>query len=114
MAQFHLDAAKIEESLGPLERVANGNVVELVDSLAQALLPQAGSNELVDEVIANCKKVQENYNSGFLPGLQATITEYKKVVDISEYLAKKASVGSVANEDTGFATGKINTDAVVI
>ncbi len=114
MAQLHLDASKIEESLGPLERVANGNVAELVDSLAQALLPQAGSNELVDEVISNCKKVQDNYNNGFLPGLQSTIAEYKKVVDITEYLAKKASVGSVANDDTGFTTGKIDADAVII
>lgn len=114
MAQLNLDAAKIEESLGPLEAVANTSVVDLCNDLAAVLTPHAGENELMDELLEQCKKATLNYNDNFLPGLTATIEEFKTVIDVSEYLAKKASVGDVKNEDTGFKTEKIDASKVMI
>lgn len=114
MAQLNLDAARIEESFGPLQAVANANIVDLIDQLAAVLKPQAGTNEIADELIGLCKKVQDNYNAGFLETLNSTITEYKKVIDISEYMSKRASVGTVSSVDTGVKTDSIDPDAVMI
>lgn len=111
---FKIDVQKIDESFGPLQRVANDNIVDMIDQLAAALRPESGSNELVDEALALCKKVQDNYNEGFLDTLNRTITEYGKVIDIGEYLQKKASVGNVSNTSTSVQTGSIDPDAVVI
>lgn len=114
MASLKIDSQKIDDSFGLLTQGANSGIVEVLEQAAQAILPLQGSNALADELIENCKKVQDNYNNGFLPGLNATIEEFKKVIDIGEYLAKIATVGDVKNEDTGVAVDQIDADAVMM
>lgn len=112
---FSVDEGRIRDSLGNLLRVSNGNVIDMIDQLAAALLPEQGSNELVDQMIACCKKTQDLYNhGGFLQTITDVITEFEKVIDINEYMSKQASVGSVTSTDTGAVTAKIDVDAVKI
>ena len=111
---INIDVNKIEESLGPLQGAANDDVIEVINQLAAALLPLQGDNELVDQAIEQCKAVQDMYNAGFLTTLEAKITEFKKVIDIGEWLQKSASVGTVTKIDTGAETGSIDADAVMV
>lgn len=112
MAAIKIDGQKIEESFGPLLHFANENVIDLIDQLAAVLKPQAGANELVDQTIELCRKVQNEYNNGFLTTLNDTVEEFKKVIDIGEYLNKMASVGTVSNLSTAVETDKIDPDSV--
>ena len=109
-----IDSEKIDSSLGVIRSFANDNVVDMIDQLATVMLPQAGTSELADKVIEQCKAAQRLYNEGgFLDTLNAVIKEFEKVIDVDEWLKTKADVGEVRNIDTGAETGKIDTDAIM-
>ena len=107
-----IDSEKIDSSLGVIRSFANDNVVDMIDQLV--MLPQAGTSELADKVIEQCKAAQRLYNEGgFLDTLNAVIKEFEKVIDVDEWLKTKADVGEVRKIDTGAETGKIDTDAIM-
>mgnify|MGYP004631270317 CR=1 FL=1 len=109
-----IDSEKIDASLGVIRNFANDNVVDMIDQLAAVMIPQAGTSELADKVIAQCKVAQKLYNDGgYLDTLNDVIKEFEKVIDIDEWLKTKADVGEVKKIDTGAETGKIDTDAVM-
>ena len=109
-----IDSEKIDSSLGVIRSFANDNVVDMIDQLATVMLPQAGTSELADKVIEQCKAAQRLYNEGgFLDTLNTVIKEFEKVIDVDEWLKTKADVGEVRKIDTGAETGKIDTDAIM-
>ena len=78
-----IDSEKIDSSLGVIRSFANDNVVDMIDQLATVMLPQAGTSELADKVIEQCKAAQRLYNEGgFLDTLNAVIKEFEKVIDV--------------------------------
>lgn len=113
MANFNLDPRKIEEAIGPLMKVANGAIIDAIDSAAGVLRPMEGENEIVDDAIAKSKAMQENYNSGFLSTLNAALEESHKFNEIAEFMEKKASLGDVSNASTEVATGSLDPDALI-
>lgn len=112
MANLNLDAKKLEGTYGVLREVAYGNIKEMLDSLAAVVMPIADTSELATELLEDCRTATSAYNDQYLPGLQATIGEFEKVFDVAEYLATKASTGSVAKVDASFKTQAVDADAV--
>lgn len=114
MAQLNLDAQKIEETYGVIRKVAYGNIKELLDQLAAVVMPISDDSDLAAELLENCRKATTIYNDQYLPGLQDTIKEYEKVVDVAEYMQKKATTGSIAQADPTVKTANIDADAIKI
>ena len=114
MAQLNLDTSKIEESYGVIQDTVNKGVIDVVNELAAALLPEAGTNTLVDELIGLCKKTQEQYNTEFFPSVKELLKDFEETFNIAEYLAKKASVGEIAKQDVGYKTSGIDAASVVM
>ena len=103
-----IDVQQVQDSYGVLKQVANTGFIEATNQLAHVLVPEQGSNELMDELLTRCREVQANYNEQFLPGVNGLLQTYNEVVDIGEYLQKQASVGDVAKVDTGFTSGTVS------
>ena len=113
MAQLKLDSAKIEETHGVLQKTVNAEVGTAFDELAAALLPEAGTNPLADELISHCKTAQTVYNDEFLPSVKDTLKNFEAVYDISEYLSKTATVGDLASGSVGYKNENIDADSVI-
>ena len=114
MALLNIDAKEIEESYGVVMNVTNSKIEEAVSQLAGVLVPEKGSNALVDELIGLCKKVQDHYNNEFLPCTKAFLNEFGEIYNIGEYLEKKATNGDVATQSLGYKTSGINADDVIM
>ena len=114
MAQLNLDSAKIEETYGVLQKTVNADVGTAFDELASALLPEKGTNPLVDELIGCCKKAQNVYNEEFLESVKGTLENFEATYDISEYLAKRATVGELATDSVGYQNEKVDAGGVIM
>lgn len=112
MAQLNLDAREIEESYGVIKQVSNAGIIDATNELGQTLLPEEGSNALCDELLKNCREFQDEYNNHYLPNVNKFLGTFEELVDISEYLEKKATVGETAKVDTSFNAGTIKADDV--
>lgn len=112
MAMLNLDAQKLEETYGVLRSVAYGNIKDMLDELATVVVPIAGDSNLGQELLENCRKATTAYNDQYLPGLQDTIKEFEKLVDVTEYMQNQASTGSVVNVDASVKVNAIDADAV--
>lgn len=112
MAKLNLDSEKFENSIGELKKAANENVIANMTAVAAALRNTDDSNPLIGQSLENCKKFQFQYNV-CLEGIESFIGEMDKVYEISEYMQKKANVGTVSGRDTGFSTEKIDTGKVL-
>lgn len=111
---FQLDSNQIEDSYGVIQDTSNTKVVEAVDSLASVLMPEQGTNSLVDELLEHCKAVQAAYNNEFLPSTKGLLQDFRETFDISVYLEKRASVGEVAKKSVGYKSEGISCDSVIM
>ena len=108
---IQLNEERLTESVGIVKGCMNSNVLDVMQNLSAAIMPEAGTNQLVDQAIEDCRKFQNQFNET-TKGLRDFITEMGKVLDIKEYL-DKLSIGTVSNRDTSIVTGKIDADAVI-
>lgn len=107
-----IDASRLDESIGVIQRTLNGDVLEVMTELARVLAPERGTNDLVDQALDDCLKFQNQFNET-TQVLRNAITETGKLVEIDEYL-KKLNISNVATRSTSAATGSIDTDAVMM
>lgn len=114
MAVYNIDEKEIAEMMDPIQRVANGAVIELIDQAAAVLLPLQGTNQLVDDAIEQCKAFQDLYNNGMLVTLDDWMKESNKIEAIANWMKTKANIGSVSKTSTAVETGKIDADAVMV
>ena len=108
-----LDPERIDSCLGPLTFAANDGLVNICNDLKNSIDSLGVDNELQQELLDGCAKVANKYNDGFMTSLNAVIEDFKAVVDISEYLEKKATVGEFSTVDTGTVKKRIDTSAVM-
>ena len=107
-----IDASRLDESIGVIQRTLNGDVLEVMTELARVLAPERGTNDLVDQALDDCLKFQNQFNET-TQVLRNAITETGKLVEIDEYL-KKLNISNVATRSTSATTGSIDTDAVMM
>ena len=107
-----IDASRLDESIGVIQRTLNGDVLEVMTELARVLAPERGTNDLVDQALDDCLMFQNQFNET-TQVLRNAITETGKLVEIDEYL-KKLNISNVATRSTSAATGSIDTDAVMM
>ena len=107
-----IDASRLDESIGVIQRTLNGDVLEVMTELARVLAPERGTNDLVDQALDDCLKFQNQFNET-TQVLRNAITETGKLVEIDEYL-KKLNISNVATRSTSAVTGSIDTDAVMM
>lgn len=109
MALMKLNAGKFQESIGAIKQVVNTEILEVMQSVAQALQNTGDTNRIVTDQLDNCKKFQTHYNTT-LEGVEAFMGELGKVYDIAEFMDKKANIGEVKSRNTGFGVNAIATD----
>lgn len=109
---IQLNEERLNESIGIVKSCMNSSVLDSMQNLSAAIMPEEGTNPLVDQVIEDCRKFQSQFNET-TAGLRDFIAEMGKVLDIKEYL-DKLSIQSVSNRDTSVVTGKIDADAVIM
>lgn len=107
-----IDVNRLDESIGVIQRVCNGEVLEVMSKCASVLSPERGTNELIDQALDDCLKFQNNFNET-TQVLRNAISETSKLVDIDNYL-KKLDISNVATRSTSAATGNIDSDAVMM
>lgn len=106
---------EISETFGVIQKACNTSVMDSMNALAAVMLPMQGESAIVDEAIANCKKVQGLYNDGgFVDSLRKLLNDFTELDAIREYMEKKASVGNIESVDTGFNSGNIDASAVTM
>lgn len=106
-----LNEERLNESIGTVHKCLNGSVLDVMQTLSSVLMPEQGTNPLVDEAIEGCKKFQDQFNET-TQGLRKFITEMGKVIDIKEYL-DKLSISTVSGRDTSVVTGNVDADVVI-
>lgn len=109
-----LDEKRIEESYGTIQDCLNKAVVDAIGDLAAVLVPESGTNPLADELIGLCKKAQDQYNDEYLPCVNDTLKVFSDTFEVSEYLAKKATVGDLASQTVEYKTETVDKDAVIM
>jgi hypothetical protein len=107
-----LDTQLLLDSIGILEREANGQVLEKVTPLAALLGNTGDANRITEEYRGECVNFQKDYNV-LKDSIDDLVKDIGQVVDLSEYHAKKATVGQVSREDLSFDAGKIDTSAAM-
>lgn len=108
MALLKLDSQKLQDSIGNLKSAVNTDMLESMQNVANILQNTGDSNDQIDQALENCKKFQTQYNTT-LAGVDGYIGELGKVYDISEFMAKKATIGTVNSRDTGFSVKQTDT-----
>lgn len=115
MAMINIPDEELKDTYDVIRKAASGDVDEAITLLAQGLLPMAGSSEIVDQAIENGKALQANFNdNGFYDSLKNLLKDFEELDAVREYMAKKASVGSVSKVDTSFAAGNVDASAVIV
>lgn len=107
-----LSKEEFEEGIGVIRKVANDDVIEDVNKLAQ-VIAQEGDNQLKDSLLEGCKKYQDCYNNQFKPSIDALISVFNESFDYAEHL-EKSSVGELGSIDTSFETKGLNPASVNI
>lgn len=107
-----LDEARLDESIGEIKRSLNSEVLGTMENVASVIMPEQGTNNLVDQTIDNCKKFQNQFNQA-TEGFSRFIGEIGKVIDIADFL-KKFEMNDVQNRDAEAATGNIDADAAMM
>lgn len=92
-----LDTAVIESAFGPLQSTANGDIAEVMITLANALKDEHEGNEYAAKIWEQCAKAQNRYNTEFVPVLEDMIANFKENIDLAEWLAKKAQAKELQN-----------------
>ena len=74
---IQLNEERLNESVGIVKGCMNSNVLDVMQNLSAAIMPEAGTNQLVDQAIEDCRKFQNQFNET-TKGLRDFITEMGK------------------------------------
>lgn len=108
-----LDPQVIDGAYGNLKKAVNGDVIDGMTALASALTPVAGDSQIYADLLAGAKEVQAKYNTDYKPAVDATLANFSAEIDIANWLAKQADIGSVANAQIDASMEKIDVDSLV-
>lgn len=110
---LNLSKEKLDGSIGALHRSFNDQVLESFAGLAIVLKEEAdnGGNELVQQALDNCLKVQNAYNP-CVESMKGFFKDMSEVAEVAEYLEKQASIGDVKSRETTFQNQGISADEV--
>lgn len=104
---INLDTNKLQESIGVLEECTNVVVLEVFSDLAEKLKNTGDDNRVTQELLEQCRNFQNSYNL-YVESVENSLNDLGQVVELSEYHAKKASVGEVKQKDLSFKNEKID------
>jgi hypothetical protein len=112
MGTIKLDSGKIEQSIGLLHKQVNQEVLDRVKALAVVLKDSGDDNEQVKEMLEVAGKFQSQYNE-FIDSVDGFVKDAEQVFDLSEYMAKRATVGDISKRDLSFQNNKIDSGPVM-
>jgi hypothetical protein len=107
-----LDSAKLDNSLGIIMKNMNEDVLNSVEELAALMKNTGDDNPLTEQVLEACVNFQNNYNS-IREGVQEVVSDITNAYDVSEWLAKRATVGEVSKQDLSFSGSKLDASDVI-
>ena len=110
MSMYTLNAEEFGATYNALNKATNQNIIAAMQELAGILKAHEGESDVIDQAIANCHTLADNYNQGFCESL----TKLDQLFDLSEFMAKKANIGDVSKVDTGFEAGKLDASGVMV
>lgn len=105
-----LDKEKFEAGIGQVIKCTNTDVLADIQTLVETLKDEA-DNPLLTQVFDAGKKFQQIYNDSFKVSVDALISDFRNVYDITEMITK-ASLGEVESVDASFATSGIDATSV--
>lgn len=114
MSMYTLNAEEFHATYNALNKATNQNIIAAMQELAGILKAHEGESDVIDQAIANCHTLADNYNQGFCESLTKLKGTFDQLFDLSEFMAKKASIGDVSKVDTGFEAGKLDASGVMV
>lgn len=114
MAQYKLDAQEFNDTYNEINKVTNSDIIEVMNGLAQTLKEHKDDAEIFGQAYENCKKLADSYNGGFYESLCHLKETFDGLFDLSEYMEKKANIGSVSSADTSFKAGTFDASGVMV
>jgi hypothetical protein len=111
---YTLNAEEFTATYNALNKAVNQNIIAAMQELAGILKAHEGESDVIDQAIANCHTLADSYNQGFCESLTKLKGTFDQLFDLSEFMAKKASIGDVSKVDTGFEAGKLDASGVMV
>ena len=114
MSMYTLNAEEFTATYNALNKAVNQNIIAAMQELAGILKGHERESDVIDQAIANCHTLADSYNQGFCESLTKLKGTFDQLFDLSEFMAKKASIGDVSKVDTGFEAGKLDASGVMV
>ena len=114
MGAIKLNADEFNATYAQINKAANSDLIESVQNLGALLTQHKDDNEIANQAYENCKALAECYNNGFYDSLCGLKKTYDNLFDLSEYMDKKANIGSVSKADTSFKAGTFDPSKVMV
>lgn len=107
------DQQKFDESYGALAKVANRDVIDMMQDLANVLKPHQGENETLDKVIAGGATAQKYYNDSFKGVLDSVLHDFSELTEIANYLESANAVNDISATEMDYQKSGIDASAVM-
>lgn len=107
-----LDSKILLDGLARFEKAINVEPREAITQLA-ATVKSLDQNNLTEELLEACKNFESNFNSA-MDGAEAAQKDMYEMVDVSEYIEKRATIGEVKKDDLSFAGQNIDASQAMI
>lgn len=114
MGEIKLNSEEFNSTYAQILKASNEQVIDAMGSIASILKSHSGESAVIDQCLDNCKALQKSYNEGFYDSLTNLKKTYDGLFDLSEYMEKKANIGSVSQVDTGFKAGTFDPSGVMV
>ena len=69
MSMYTLNAEEFNATYNALNKATNQNIIAAMQELAGILKAHEGESDVIDQAIANCHTLADNYNQGFCESL---------------------------------------------
>jgi hypothetical protein len=107
-----LDTQRLQDSIGLLLDSTNSEILEAFGVLGDVLKNTGDNNKITQDLLDNCRNFQEAYNE-YVECTKGSLKDLEAVVDLSEFHAKRASVGEVEKADLSFKTSGIDVSGAL-
>lgn len=115
MAQYRLDGEEFNATYNQINKAANSDVIDAIQGIAGILKPHKDDAEIFGQAYENCVALAKSYNDGgFYDSLCGLKKTFDELFDLSEYMEKKANIGSVSSADTSFKSGGFDASGVMV
>lgn len=109
-----LDKQLADETVVALQNFCNKDVIEMFQNTG-AIAKKLGNedNEIVQQFLAQGKKTEELYNDCIETVISPVIKEFVTQAELADYMATKASVGSVQDRQVSAGIDQTEIDSVM-